>query len=407
MHLRRSLLIVIEALSIGLLVCLPILWLIGRVRFELGALDISMRWGPRPFAALAVLLAARQLVRVTTRKAPPDTLFSLGFVRKGLLAAGVIVVLLPVVDLLLARRGLARRPQPIVLAGADEWDDTDGPFVDDPRLLWRFEPGGVIHGQTVNRLGFPEREVAAEKPAGTMRVICMGDSCTADGVPPYSTILHEQLTNTPPGELRWEAFHNGVHGYSVVQGLQLFGITTAALEPDFVTLYFGWNGHWSASTTDRERISARDVRSLRGWRRRITGETVRRGGEEGDTTQSLRVPPAEYKATLARLVAAVRTTGARPMLITAPRATRLSRVLPRRHSAPIEILQARHDQYVELTREVAAQEGAALLDAAAVFEADPRRNAYFRGDGIHLRLAGRARMAELIYDALNGMTPEG
>ena len=59
-------------------------------------------------------------------------------------------------------------------------------------------------------MGFLDREVNPIKKNGTIRVICMGDSCTGQGIPPYSGYLHTELTNNPPGDLSWEAFNMGV-----------------------------------------------------------------------------------------------------------------------------------------------------------------------------------------------------
>jgi hypothetical protein len=178
---RIVLLYATDALFTLVTLSLPLLWLIGRFRFETENLRVSISWGLRPFVALAILLLLR-LGLARLRVHPPlPGLLGRRRMKKVLLALFVFVALLPLTDALLAARGLARHPQPIVIAGDDDWDGQNEFFEHDPKLLWKFKAGSSVHGQPINQLGFPEREIAAAKPEGTRRVICMGDSCSAEG----------------------------------------------------------------------------------------------------------------------------------------------------------------------------------------------------------------------------------
>lgn len=69
----------------------------------------------------------------------------------------------------------------------------DGSMVGDSDLLWRFQPGTVFNGRTVNQLGYLDREVSPDKSNGAVRIVCMGDSCSAQGIPPYSGHLNSLL----------------------------------------------------------------------------------------------------------------------------------------------------------------------------------------------------------------------
>src|ERR1035437_683081 len=122
--------------------------------------------------------------------------------------------------------------------------------IPDPVLIWKFNPGVMFANRRINRMGFREREVDAGKKPGAIRVICLGDSITAQGHPGYSQYLHERLTQRPPTSQPWEAFNMGVHGYSSMQGLKLLQTRTLPLKPDIVTLWYGWNDHWMCDKTD-------------------------------------------------------------------------------------------------------------------------------------------------------------
>ncbi|MBU1909259.1 MAG: SGNH/GDSL hydrolase family protein, partial [Verrucomicrobia bacterium] len=143
--------------------------------------------------------------------------------------------------------------QPITIVGRDgkAKPDDDRGMIPDSELQFRFNPGAEWRGRRINALGFLGREAESNKAPGAVRVICMGDSCTAQGNPPYADFLHERLTNAPPTPQPWEAFNMAVHGYSSEQGLRLFRRQTRYLQPDYVTLYFGWNDHWRSSISDR------------------------------------------------------------------------------------------------------------------------------------------------------------
>ncbi len=299
--------------------------------------------------------------------------------------------------------------QPILIVdreGLAHPDDTRG-LIPDPELQVRFNPGADWRGRRVNQLGFLGREVEPKKTPGSVRVICMGDSCTASGIPTYSDLLHDLLTNAPPAAQAWEAFNMAVHGYSTEHGLRLFRRQTRDLAPDYVTLFYGWNDHWRAHTTDRLRlarivgpIQGRMLKRLRRLRiyQLVTSRSMVRQIPDADNFV-LRVPHAEYRQNLRSLVAGIRKIGAVPILLTAPRASRLTPLLvSNRQVARLEDAARLHDEYIEITRAVARDTDTPLLDLARIFdEADA---VLFSDDGIHHVRAGRELIAEEIYRML-------
>lgn len=300
--------------------------------------------------------------------------------------------------------------QPITIVGRDGKSnpDDDRGMIPDSELQFRFNPGAEWRGRRINSLGFLGREAESNKPAGTVRVICMGDSCTASGNPPYADFLHERLTNAPPTPRPWEAFNMAVHGYSTEHGLRLFRRQTKYLQPDYVTLYFGWNDHWRDDLTDRLKLARRAgpisgrIQKLLNRSRLyqfVVSRAAKRPKPDADN-YVLRVPPDEYRQNLDTLVREIRAVGATPILVTAPRASVLTPLLvANRQVARIEDAYRLHDQYAELTREIAAETGAPLLDLEKIFR-EEKQDALFSDDGIHQVKDGRRRIAEEMHKLL-------
>ncbi len=316
----------------------------------------------------------------------------------------------------LALAGFDREIPPVTIEGESGPDESPVHFARDAELGWVFQREGEFRGRPVNRLGFLDREVDVRKEPGIRRVICMGDSCAAQGSPPYSGYLHAQLAEDPVAPGNWEAFNVGVHGYSSWQGRKLYRLRVKEMEPDLVTLHFGWNDHWSAPQPDsvrfgrvfgarlgallnalhRKRFYAFMVHAARGTVKPDSGETM-----------AVRVPPETYARTLREWVDEIRADGAIPILLTAPRAARLaSQVVRNNKLADMEEALAIHDRYVELTRRVANEKDVEIVDLAARFSG-PDAAPLFSGDGIHFRKEGLRRIADEIHAHLRAMAERG
>jgi lysophospholipase L1-like esterase len=370
-------------------------WLYDPFRGALGPVRISIAWGWKPAAAVAVALALRIAAGRGTRP---------GLFDRPALGVGMVLLLLLAIEGALAAAGVSRGTAFAVQQKDGAPVRADGAMVHDPHLLWRFQPGATFNGRVVNELGFLGRAATALPEPGTRRVICMGDSCTAQGLPPYSDLLHDALADRPPGGHRWESFNTGVHGYSVLQGLALFRKRLAALQPDVVTLYFGWNGHWLADEHDHvtlARHSSPMLTALKAGIARKRLATALRSKREAPTAKRvLRVPPERYSAALTELVAEIRAVGALPVILTAPRADRISgRLVHQGHAASVDEAHRLHDDYAERTRDVAGRAGVPLLDLAREFDAADR-NDLFSDDGIHLTDTGRQLVADRLHAVL-------
>jgi lysophospholipase L1-like esterase len=422
-HVIATLLATLDALALAALVLLPLSWMASPLRFAWGPIRLGVAWGWKPAALAAALLGLRTLAgRAARRAAGPDS--SRSWTRR-LFPRLCLAVLVPFAFFLLLEHALeaagfeASLP-PIVIRGETGKGQRTSGVIPDPELRWKYNPGVEVVGKVVNRLGFRDREVDPVKAPGVIRVICMGDSCTAHGKVPYSEYLHGMLTNSPPGNAKWEAFNMGVTGYSCVQGLRLFQNRGRALEPDIVTLYFGWNDHWlGGKVPDSNRMALSMSRAgsaaFDALRRKRFGQLLVLLCTPGRTLAfrkaegCLRVPQEEYRTVMRRFIREIRAAGAVPIVITAPRASRLAEALVRDGEiVSVEEGIRLHDEYVRMTREVAALTRTPLLDLADGFVATGEDEwTLFKGDGIHQEKEGRIRIAERLYAKISELAAGG
>jgi len=78
----------------------------------------------------------------------------------------------------------------------------------------------------------------------------------------------------------------------------------------------------------------------------------------------------------------IRAANAIPLLITAPRRHLSENVVIHHYAPSVAEAERLHDKYVAITRTVALEGQAELLDLTAIM-ADPACDAFFRPDGIH------------------------
>lgn len=362
-------------------------------------------WAPGlPLGALIALRRRRAAAAVPAARGPLDRPGA----QRLCLVAATLCVGLGGIEKLLDKLCFSAELAPVVFELANEAGVTERrKGFDDPDLIWSFRKGEKYHGRMINALGYREREIETVKAPGVRRVICMGDSVTAQGEPGYSQYLHDALNRqAATGEL-WEAFNMAVYGYSAAQGHRAFQLHAAGLAPDVVTLFFGWNDHWIEMRTDRLRM-ARRLGPVRGWlherlknRRLYQVGVLAFGGRAGAarTEPGFRVPPDEYVQVLTEFIADIRAAGAQPLLITAPRrhVTPGKRKFPE-YEAKIDF-NATHDHYAELTRRVAREQDVALLDLHATF-ADPAYDRAFMADGIHFKQQGLKQIGEALAERI-------
>ena len=150
-------------------------------------------------------------------------------------------------------------------------------FEGDPLLLWRLKPN-LDHAYwdftdvSTNAQSFRADYPIGPKPAGTFRIVCLGDSVTFGyRVPPvwperprdynpewqpYPMLLQKELRNANPNR-SIEVFPMAVPGYTSHQGLAWLRRDIGYLKPDVVIASFGWNDASLSDAPDREAIDTR------------------------------------------------------------------------------------------------------------------------------------------------------
>jgi len=414
----RIILIVLDVALLLALLQIPVLWLLGSFPIDWTGFRFPITWGPWPFVLAIVLAGVRWLAGLLLGGYAGDvrSLWRLRFIQRMLLFVFSLFFCLVGIEFILQLKGFDASTPPMIIKDSVAVVSNRYGFVKDMEMMWKFSPGGTFKGWKINSMGFREREIDPVKQPGTMRVICLGDSCSADGGPPYAGCLHQILTNAPPTTNKWEAFNMAVYGYSSVQGLKVFLKQARYLNPDFVTLYFGWNDHWLCGyrpDSHRMAVALTPGKALiyemlchKRFGQRLLqlltpGQSIVIPRENGEVPiaveDMLRVPHEEYRRTMTRFVKEIRASGATPILITAP-----CRVLPaevlvsNKQAHSREDVNRLHDEYVEITREVAAATDAPLLDLRAIL-GDESPEPLFFSDGMHLTQQGLWRIGEELY----------
>ena len=94
----------------------------------------------------------------------------------------------------------------------------------------------------INSLGLRDHEYAYEKPAGTLRILILGDSFTAgfqvDLEDTYPKVLDKILSNYVPKNYKYEVINSGVCGYDTVQEFQFLKERGYKFKPDIVVVGF-------------------------------------------------------------------------------------------------------------------------------------------------------------------------
>ena len=127
--------------------------------------------------------------------------------------------------------------------------DQPGSFDRDPVLFWKLKAPNPAW--QVNQDGYRGPRRPVEKAPGTLRVVCLGDSCTFGlGTPPldyaqtYPAVLEGLLAAALGRPV--EVLNFGCPGYTSWQGRQLLRVKAMSYRPDFVTAYFGINDGFEA-----------------------------------------------------------------------------------------------------------------------------------------------------------------
>lgn len=134
----------------------------------------------------------------------------------------------------------------------------------DPHLFWKFKPNQTLdaHGVYlkpvhINSRGFRGPDFQEQKPANTLRIVCIGDSTTfgwsVGDDQTYAAKLSEILEPLCATK-KVEVLNLGVTGYTSLQGRELMIRQVKKMRPDMVVFAFGPNDRLPAINSDQDHI---------------------------------------------------------------------------------------------------------------------------------------------------------
>ena len=221
-------------------------------------------------------------------------------------------------------------------------------FEGDPLLLWRLKPNldHAIWDFTVvstNAQHFRADYPIGAKPAGTFRIVCLGDSVTFGyRVPPvwpdkpkdydptwqpFPMLLEQELRKANPNRAI-EVFPMAVPGYTSHQGLAWLRRDIDYLKPDVVIASFGWNDASVSDVPDRQAIDTRWFPVTIRWlidHSQVFAHATRWLRSRNKPTKPVvapapvpRVSESEYTNNFAEIVKLARSRNAQVIVIGAP-----------------------------------------------------------------------------------------
>lgn len=319
---------------------------------------------------------------------------------------------------------------------ADEGETLFATRVFDPVVQWRLRPDAWLpqHIGRIDTDGFVGREIRWQKPPGRVRLLTLGDSVTygvwACGFlkmcrdRPYATELELMLYTRTQSD-RYEVVNGAVYGHNSTQGLRYYRTYLAALQPDIVTVMFGWND--ASATFGREGVEFRQpvaravahaaessavYRTLAGLAAYVSLSAS--GGPQWKIPDAYvpRTTLEEFGLNLADLTRDVRDRGGKILFVTEPAGPMSEPYRTKEIPVPwdlyrlksYESMLARHAEYNAAVRAAGATLGVPVVDADAEFNRRGIDGLFHPYDMIHPNAEGYAVIAQMIFDRL---TAEG
>ena len=206
---------------------------------------------PTPARALAIVLALAGIGVVYDNLGSPDESMTLGVALFVLGLAGLalretrrlrtVLEMVAVLVLVLAGgEAMVRRENGIA---AKAYSDRTMHFVDDPLLRYEMKPELTCEQSKTNSFGMLDAPRTLEKPPGTLRVACLGDSVGGDcSLPNDNTCAAlEPLLREARGGRPVEVLNFSVPGYNTMQEARALEVKALRFEPDAVVVLYVLN----------------------------------------------------------------------------------------------------------------------------------------------------------------------
>ena len=304
----------------------------------------------------------------------------------------------------------------------------------DPILQFKLNPELDVLGQKLSRAGFRTHEFTPKRQ-GVYRILALGDSCTFGQLQrgehygyvsnPYPLVL-EKLLAERVGPGGFEVLNVGIPGYNSYQGLMLLRGKLRDLDPDLITVRFGWNdlflseappGQGPYRESDRAWLVALEDLALRTslypFVRRLGFELRAWRGQSPDalrkafvrqTQWSPTISLPDYEHNLRRIVEIGRARGAQVWLLTAPYNTTPSKkarnFVAFNNKIGFDQLMAEHDRYNEATRTLGRELGVPVIDMDAIYRDNQGVRLFVESDVLHPSQWGQTLEADVLYRAL-------
>lgn len=275
----------------------------------------------------------------------------------------------------------------------------------------------------VNSMGFVGPEFSKQKPADTLRIIALGDSCTFAGGwydITYSGLLARFLKERHPNK-RIEVINAGISGFNSEFALARLRDELLEYQPDLVTLYIGWNDMMKTNPANPAAVRQYEYGGL--WKalnesyllklyskilfyylRPLLMKPKLDGDPEGVSAFD-RFVPAVYQANVDAIAATLQMHGIRALFMTRPTAVRLGMTqndIEQEHiffpyfagAYSLERFLSLHRSYNRAMEEVAHSRRIPLVDLDSFFNLR-KKDSLFQ-DTMHLSDEGNRVAAEAL-----------
>ncbi len=266
----------------------------------------------------------------------------------------------------------------------------------DPEVLFRLRPGAeFVGGYRINSLGLVGPEVAPTPPPATMRILCLGDSCTfgisAGPGNAYPDLLAEVFRKAFAGP-RVEVLNAGVPTYTSTQSLRQFRREATRLQPQMIVAYLGSHNDYQAAPAPVSEVTAglrspvgRILRTWNTWRA-LRHLLFRAGPIPPSRLGTVHTPLPEFLANLGELAADCARRGLPLLLVVPPHSP------AKRDAQPVSA------EYAQAVRDLARARAVPVVDPAPLFESLEPYPVW--GDPAHPNRTGQRLLASLLYEAL-------
>jgi lysophospholipase L1-like esterase len=284
------------------------------------------------------------------------------------------------------------------------WVNKEDFWVEDPELGFTYEPGRTVSWGTINALGLRGPAPPREKPAGTVRLLFIGDSSvygvgTHDETTLFGVAAASIAARLPDRDVDYLV--GAIPGYSSYHSRILLG-RLLPYSPDVVIFYVGaHNDHSRGRYYKDADIPRRMARRFAWWHQIRTLEAIELVSnvfyrkilrQFRSKENQARVPPWEFEENMREMLRMTRDAGAEAIVLLPPYSESL---LERHPTIP---------QYQEILERMAGEFGVVHSALQEVFEAatTEERTLYQKHDDYHPSPLGHRLIGEEIARLVGG-----